>query len=375
MNQQGVIGNNSLRQKPNRTGLKLFLVLAGVLILGLVVAALGNLDAFQNSQEPVTEEASAVAEQTPSASSTRRPKSSVLTLEELSQHEIELPKYCVDYGNYTGRPIPNSGKFTDGVMDANPAIKIEDSAPVEVDGKRHLALSFNCPSETRGPNYVAVYSDSGSKVADITLEDFVVGTPLNTLTIKKLKPVDGGIQMRWNMVRLNSDGPTKTPQIATKATGEAESIFRWDGTRFVQDFDETTFYLPDGSAYKVPKVADVQGFLDGLVAGNFQQFRPQIGSSMANHIEYAGQDSVYSRLSNSTVYSCGLMNAEGVDVTNAKTLPPQSFTFGGSPLSDGKDSWMACVIGKDKTPRDDKEYGYFIFDGEQLPALYAVALL
>lgn len=36
---------------------------------------------------------------------------------------------------------------------------------------------------------------------------------------------------------------------------------------------------------------------------------------------------------------------------------------------------MACVIGKDKTPRDDKEYGYFIFDSEQLPALYAVALL
>lgn len=112
MKQQGVSENNYMPlRKPDRTGLKLFLVLAGVSILGLIVAALGNLDAFQNGQEPVTEEAPAVAEQTPSASSKQTPKSSVLTLEELSQHEIELPKYCVEYGNYTGRPIPNSGYF------------------------------------------------------------------------------------------------------------------------------------------------------------------------------------------------------------------------------------------------------------------------
>lgn len=350
-----------------------------------IVDSKGNLSEFDlaktdSNNEKVKEEAKARAE---------AEKGKQLSLEKVTQHELVLPEGCIDFQKSMDSSISDRGTFKDGVMEGNSGVEIKHSVPVDVEGESHLAIQFECTTET-GSTFVAVYGADGSKLSDIGISNFTAAPPVARFDLKMMEPADGGIRMRWGSVRTNGDGPLPDTMYLLEASAEAESVLSWNGEAFVQDVDNTTVYLPNGESIKLPTTSEAHELLEQISVGNLddERFSGKLSQSMEEGTDKGeGAPRVMPikhdpRFKKSLyVYGCGLKLADGIGISNAKIDTRDYFSYGGFPSSSSKktnasseDYWVACAYGTDEKPRD-VGYGYLLFDGEKLPALYAVGLV
>lgn len=350
-----------------------------------IVDSKGNLSEFDlaktdSNNEKVKEEAKARAE---------AEKGKQLSLEKVTQHELVLPEGCIDFQKSMDSSISDRGTFKDGVMEGNSGVEIKHSVPVDVEGESHLAIQFECTTET-GSTFVAVYGADGSKLSDIGISNFTAAPPVARFDLKMMEPADGGIRMRWGSVRTNGDGPLPDTMYLLEASAEAESVLSWNGEAFVQDVDNTTVYLPNGESIKLPTTSEAHELLEQISAGNLddERFSGKLSQSMEEGTDKGeGAPRVMPikhdpRFKKSLyVYGCGLKLADGIGISNAKIDTRDYFSYGGFPSSSSKktnasseDYWVACAYGTDEKPRD-VGYGYLLFDGEKLPDLYAVGLV